>query len=258
MATQRETAWRRFLAITAAMAQEAEPEALPEPLSVRWMTISYNTAEEATDYLVMNGEGWLVDGQLAASGSYNHYAGSEADYCETPKELLGYGIWKTDELGSVELIGEYGAFAAGTIVINGSVTPKEIQDAQAVPTRLTLNASLQSGGLITVEPEGALVQLSSGLEVAPVTVPSDCGFETGGGQVEFNTYEPAIKIPEPKDESKDNSGGGGSSGGGNNSGGGNSGSTDPSRAAKDQADQAEDKAENKADQAEKQAKQNYR
>ena len=168
---------------------EGEGEALPDPLGFRWMTISYNTAADADDYLVMSGNGWLVDGEIAASGSYNHYAGTEEDICLVPKELLGYGVWQTTGYGKVELIGEFGAFAGGTIEIDGKLKPKEIKDADALPALLTLNASIQSGAVMTVEPEGALVQLAGGQTFAPITVPSDCGIVRGGGEVEFVIYE---------------------------------------------------------------------
>ena len=237
---------------------EGEGEPLPDPLGFRWMTISYNTAADADDYLVMSGNGWLVDGEIAASGSYNHYAGAEEDICLVPKELLGYGIWKTTGYGKVELIGEFGAFAGGTIEIDGKLKPKEIKDADALPALLTLNASLQSGAVMTVEPEGALVQLAGGQTFAPISVPSDCGIERGGGEVEFVIYEsrPGFVVDEEAaaaaglatEAEKEGQGGGG-----NKSGGGNAGSVDQAEQnARQAADAAENKAEAKADEVEQQ------
>ena len=217
-----------------AYAQEgqAEGEPLPDPLGFRWSTISYNTAEGATDYLVMSGNGWLVDGEIAAGGSYNHYSGVEGDdICVVPRELLGYGIWKTTGYGKVELIGEFGAFAGGTIVIEGKLKPKEIEDADALPARLTLNASLQTGGVMTVEPEGALIQLAGGQTFAPASNVSDCGIDNGSGEVEFVIYESRPGFVQ-EDE--------GEGGGGNQSGGGNAGSVDKgSEAGKSQAEKAQ-------------------
>jgi hypothetical protein len=274
-------------------AAEAEGEALPDPLGFRWMTISYNTAADADDYLVMSGNGWLVNGEIAASGSYNHYAGTEEDICLSPKELLGYGIWNTTGYGKVELIGEFGAFAGGTIVIDGKLKPKEIKDADALPALLTLNASIESGGIVTVEPEGALVQLAGGQTFAPVTVASEtCGLMVGGGQVEFVIYEsrPGFVADEEaaaaaglategekegEKEGEGGSGGGGEGGsggggeggsggggeggsgggGGNKSGGGNAGSVDQ---AEKQAREAAKNAENKVDQKEQQIREQIR
>jgi len=244
-------------------AAEGEGEALPDPLGFRWMTISHNTAADADDYLVMSGNGWLVDGEIAASGSYNHYAGTEEDICLSPKELLGYGIWNTTGYGKVELIGEFGAFAGGTIVIDGKLKPKEIKDADALPALLTLNASIESGGVVTVEPEGALVQLAGGQTFAPVTVASEtCGNMVGGGQVEFVIYEsrPGFVVDEEAakaaglaTEGEKEGEGGSGGGGGNKSGGGNAGSVDQAeQQARESADAAEEKAEEKADQVEQQ------
>ena len=49
-------------------------EAVPDPLNFRWMGVSDYTADGVTETVVMSGNDWVIDGEVTASGSYNHTA----------------------------------------------------------------------------------------------------------------------------------------------------------------------------------------
>ena len=158
-------------------------EAAPDPLNFRWMGVSDNTAEGVAETVVMSGNGWVIDGEVTASGSYNHTAAGPP-----PQELLSYGTWQADSLVSLEIIGTYGAVAAGTIVMDVTLFP---EGGDPVAAQILMNCNVPPGSLFTGLPEGCVLTMGDS-EFSPRLLPTAEGTVPPMLQVGatvFNTLE---------------------------------------------------------------------
>lgn len=137
----------------------AQDEELAEPLNFRWTSVSENTTKGTTDQVEMSGNGWLIDGEFRANGTYNHAAGGDA-----PQALLSYGTWRADDLMEVDIIATYGAVAAGRIMMAVTLYP---EGEDPIPAVLTMISNVPWGGLLTDLPEGFFLETGSTL-FAPI------------------------------------------------------------------------------------------
>ena len=180
-------AFAALFAATLLSASLAVPAAaqveVPDPLNFRWMAVSDNTAEGTTDNVVMSGNGWVIDGEVMASGSYNHAAGGPPT-----QELIAYGTWQADSLVSLEIIGTYGAVAAGTIVMDITLYP---EGGEPVAAQVTMNCNVPPADLFTGLPEGFLLTIGD-TEFTPRLLPTAEGTVPPMiqiGATVFNTLE---------------------------------------------------------------------
>ncbi len=133
-----------------------------EKTKFRFVSVSGNTA--GADVLVMAGQGFVADGQVVANGSYNHTAGGPPPQ---PFANLGFGTWEAKQLVSFELIGTYGAFAAGIVVMEVTLFPEGRDRVQA---ELTMNCSIPPAGLFTGLDEGFFLSVP-GVDFEPLLLP---------------------------------------------------------------------------------------
>ena len=150
---------------------------VPDPLGFRWVASSANTAKEIVQ---MNGNGWVIDGEVTANGSYNHLAAGKA-----PKELLSSGTWQADSLVSLDIIGTYGSLAAGTIVMEVTLFP---EGGEPVPATLTMNCNLPPAQLSTELDEGFYLTMAD-TEFAPRIFEMVGGGTRAAGSTVFNILE---------------------------------------------------------------------
>ena len=134
-----------------------------EKTKFRFVSVSGNTA--GADVLVMAGNGFVSDGHVVAIGSYNHTQGGPPPQ---PFADLGFGTWEAKRLVSFELIGTYGAFAAGTVVMEVTLMP---EGGNEVSAELTMNCSIPPAGLFTNLNEGFYLSTVGGVDFEPVLLP---------------------------------------------------------------------------------------
>lgn len=130
-------------------------------LNFRWMSLSANEAGD--ELVVMNGDGFVNKGTVVASGSWNHNVAEPA-----PAELLGFGTWKATKLLSLDIIGTYGAMAAGTIVMEVNLIPDG--GGGRIPAEVTMNCNIPPAGLFTGLAEGFFLSFD-GMDFEPVVLP---------------------------------------------------------------------------------------
>ncbi len=93
-----------------------------------------------------------------------------------PKPLLAYGTWQADKLVSLKMLGTYGAWASGTIVMDVTLFPA---GGEPVSAQLTINCNIPPAGQMTGLLEGFYLTMG------------DVSFEpNGAGLTVFTTMEP--------------------------------------------------------------------
>jgi hypothetical protein len=108
----------------------------------------------------MNGDGWVevegdatagpvTDGSVTGGGTFNHWDNAEAN--PLPKPLVASGTWTADSLVSFQVFGTYGAWAAGTLVMNVTLNPT---GGDPIPAQLTVNCNIPPADLSTGLLEG--------------------------------------------------------------------------------------------------------
>lgn len=147
------------------MARSAEAHG-SRALNWRFMSVSGNTA--GTDRFVMNGNGFVRHGRVWGGGAWNNNDTGGPP----PQELLGFGKWRARRLLSLEMIGTYGAFAAGTIVMRVVLVPDGGGDVRWAT--LTMNCNIPPGALFTGLQEGFLLDID-GTDYEPVILPVAAG-----------------------------------------------------------------------------------
>jgi len=162
------------------LAQDAE---LAEPLNFRWVSVSANTAEDPSDRIAMSGNGWWVDFQLEASGSFDRFIGVGSS-----QELVSHGTWRSDDDMGLNIVGTYGSVAAGTISMAVMLFP---EGEDRIPAVLTLTSNIPAAGLSTDQPDGFFLETGSAA-YAPVMLRVDDGAEgtmVALGATAINTLE---------------------------------------------------------------------
>src|SRR3989454_7427018 len=99
------------------------PSALAEgaqPVGFRFVSNSRTATVGGVRHLAqLNGDGLVTAAQVVASGSFNLVI----DTSPVPKTIESSGTWKARRLIGVELIGTYGAIAAGMVAMEIDLVP---------------------------------------------------------------------------------------------------------------------------------------
>jgi len=139
--------------------------------SFHFLAIAGNPA--GTDMLAISGEGSANSGQAIGGGAWQHFDNDPA--LPVPKPVFGCGRWRTTRLDSLDLIGTWGCFAAGTIVMDARFAA---ESGVRFAATVTMNCNLGFAGLATGLPEGAFVEIPDlGLSFEPAAFPG--GFPLG-------------------------------------------------------------------------------
>ena len=152
------------------MASPGEASLGPGKLNFRWVSASQNTA--GADLVVMTGNGIVDEHNVVGSGSWNH-----SDAGPPPSPLLGFGTWKARKLVSLDIIGIYGAFAAGILKMEVNLIPEG--GGNRIPAEVTMNCNIPPAGLFTGLDEGFFLSVE-GADFQPVVLPV-----AGGGPPPF-------------------------------------------------------------------------
>ncbi len=137
-------------------------------INFQFVSVSRNIAQGAMDILPMIGKGFVTDGHVVANGSYTHAAGGPPPQ---PFGFLGFGTWKAKRLVSLTIIGTYGAFTSGTVVMEVTLSP---EGGDEVSGELTMNCNIPPAGLFTGLDEGHFLSVG-GVEFEPLLLQMAAG-----------------------------------------------------------------------------------
>src|SRR5437867_584079 len=130
------------------------PAALAEgnrPIGFRFVSNSRTATVGGVRHLAqLNGDGLVAGAQVVAAGSFNLVL----DTSPVPKTIESSGTWKARRLIGVELIGTYGALAAGMVDLEIDLVPSS---GPVVPATLEIHCNLGAAGLFTGEEEGFIL-----------------------------------------------------------------------------------------------------
>ncbi len=165
-------------------------------INFNFASLSRNVAQGATDILPMSGSGFVVDGHVVANGTYAHIAAGSPPQ---PFADLGFGTWKAKRLVSLDLIGTYGAFAAGAVVMEVTLISAE---GDRVSGELTMNCNIPPVGLITGRDEGFFLSVG-GADFEPLSLPVAGGGMIQVGGTVFTTGEQRDNDDDDDDDGDD-------------------------------------------------------
>lgn len=132
------------------LATAAEADDRTGGLSYRWMSVSRNPGE--TEQIVMNGDGRVNRRQVTGGGNFVHVELGGPP----PLPLLGTGTWRARKLVSLDIIGTFGTFAAGVLVMDIHLLPV---DGGRIPAQVTMNCNIPPAGLFTGLAEGYFLEV---------------------------------------------------------------------------------------------------
>lgn len=119
-----------------------------------------------------NGDGFVTRSRVVGGGSFNHVL----DTSPVPKTIVASGTWKAKRLLSFNLVGTYGALAAGILEMEVHLIP---EGESVVGAILEVVCNLGAAGLFTGEEEGFVL-----------TIPGT-PFAPGGT---FGPFEPFVPV----------------------------------------------------------------
>jgi hypothetical protein len=173
----RRTFLTRMGAASAALALPTFAHAFPAQAmggahtNFHFLTIAANPA--GTDMLVISGDGAINPAQAVGGGFWQHFDNDPA--LPLPKPVIGCGSWHVKRLDRLDLIGDWGCAAAGTVVMGARFVE---ESGLRFSARVTMNCNLGFAGLSTGLPEGAFVDIPDfGISFEPATFPG--GFPFG-------------------------------------------------------------------------------
>lgn len=146
-------------------ANAAEGDDRRRGLNYRWMSISRNPDE--TEQIVMNGDGRVNSRRVTGGGNFIHVELGGAP----PFPLLATGTWRAKKLVSLDIIGTFGTFAAGILVMDIHMLPV---DGGRIPAQVTMNCNIPPGALFTGLPEGYFLDVE-GQTFSPWVLPVEKG-----------------------------------------------------------------------------------
>ncbi len=100
----------------------------------------------------ISADGKVTGPQVVGGGSFNIFDQNSA----VPRTLLSFGTWKARRLVSFNLIGTYGAFAAGILEIELDLVP---EGQPVTPATAKLVCNIGPAGLFTGQPEGVTLTI---------------------------------------------------------------------------------------------------
>ncbi len=130
-------------------------------VNYRWMSASRNPGQ--TDQVVMNGDGRVNNRQVTGGGNFLHVKLGGPP----PLPIVGTGTWRARKLKSFDLIGTYGNFAAGILVMDIDLLPL---DGGTIPAQVTMNCNVPPAGLFTGLDEGFFLDVG-GQTFSPLLLP---------------------------------------------------------------------------------------
>jgi len=123
------------------------------PVGFRFVSNSRTATVGGVRHLAQfNGDGLVTGAQAVASGSFNHVI----DTSPVPKTIVASGTWKARSLIGLELIGTYGAIAAGILEMEIDLVPS---GGPVIPATLEVVCNLGAAGLFTGEEEGFVLSI---------------------------------------------------------------------------------------------------
>ena len=104
--------------------------------------------------MFMNGSGRIHRSRVTGGGSYIHFDTASP----VPRTILGSGTWRAERFISFDLVGTYGAVAAG--ILEMEVTLLEVIPSRArIPANMEVACNLGFAGLQTGEEEGFILSI---------------------------------------------------------------------------------------------------
>jgi hypothetical protein len=97
----------------------------------------------------MSGTGQVNPSRVVGQGSFNIFDNASP----VPRTLLAFGTWKAKRLLTFDLIGAYGALAAGVLGVEVHLV-REFPSPAVLPATLQIICNLGAAGLSTGQPEG--------------------------------------------------------------------------------------------------------
>ena len=123
------------------------------PVGFRFVSNSRTATVGGVRHLAqLNGDGLVTGAQVIANGSFNLVT----DTSPVPKTIESSGTWKARRLIGLELIGIYGAIAAGMVAMEIDLVPS---DGSVVRAILEIHCNLAAAGLFTGEEEGYILSI---------------------------------------------------------------------------------------------------
>lgn len=106
------------------------------------------------DAVILNGGGTFGPAQVHGAGSFTHFTVA----AKTPFPIVAHGTWKAKRFVSFELIGTYGAHAAGLLTMLVHLVPAGgPAGARAVEAEMKVVCNIGPAGLSTGLPEGVFL-----------------------------------------------------------------------------------------------------
>lgn len=140
-------------AIPALVNTLAAPVRAGNPTNFRFLSVSQaNTISGVQHRVNISGDGEVNPAFAIGNGSFNHFDGASP----VPKTLLAFGTWKAKQLISFNLIGTYGALAAGILEMQIDLLP--VGGAVTTAT-LKVVCNIGAAGLSTGQDEGATLTI---------------------------------------------------------------------------------------------------
>jgi len=103
-----------------------------------------------TERLILNGSGRINGAEVEGDGSFTHFNATGSP----PFTVVASGTWKAKSLVSFNLIGTYGAHAAGTLVMDVEVVTAS---GAVIPATMKMVCNIGAAALSTGQPEGVTV-----------------------------------------------------------------------------------------------------
>lgn len=166
------------------------------PVGFRFVSNSRTATVGGVRYLAQfNGDGKITDSNVEGGGRFNLVI----DTSPVPKTIVASGTWKAKRLMSFNLIGTYGAIAAGILEMKVELVPDQGSKVEAT---LRLACDLAAAGLDSGEEEGFVLDIPG----TPFTLGGTFGpFEPwhpvpGGPTNGLSVFNP---LKEDEDEDRD-------------------------------------------------------
>jgi len=123
------------------------------PVGFRFVSNSRTATVGGVRHLfILNGDGIVTGSQVVGGGGFDHLL----DTSPVPKTILASGTWKAKSLVNFDLIGRYGAIAAGTLKMEIHLVPN---DSDVVEATLEVVCNIGAAGLSTGEEEGFVLDI---------------------------------------------------------------------------------------------------
>lgn len=129
--------------------------------------VSFSANLAGTDMLGMAGDGTVNPSRAIGGGAWQHFDNDPA--LPIPKPVIACGSWDAKRLVSLDVIGTWGCYAAGILVMEARFLE---QSGLRFSATVTVVCNIGFAGLSTGLPEGFYVDIPDfGLSFEPTTFP---------------------------------------------------------------------------------------